>query len=55
VAPVIAGALAEKHGLGITMWMSAAGSVLIMLATLFLKETANVRKEAAELQAVTAD
>jgi predicted MFS family arabinose efflux permease len=55
VAPVIAGALAEKHGLGITLWMSAAGSVLIMLATLFLKETANVRKEAGELQTATAD
>jgi predicted MFS family arabinose efflux permease len=55
VAPVIAGALAEKHGLGITLWLSAAGSVLIILATLFLKETANVRKHAAELRTVTAD
>jgi predicted MFS family arabinose efflux permease len=55
LAPVLAGALAEKHGLGITLWMSAAGSVLIMLASLFLKETSNVRKGAAALQPVTAD
>jgi predicted MFS family arabinose efflux permease len=55
VAPVIAGALAERHGLGITLWMSAGGSVLIMLATLFLKETANVRKGAGQMQTVTAD
>ncbi len=56
VAPVIAGALAERHGLGITLWMSAAGSVLIMLATLLLKETANVGKgRAREMQPAIAD
>jgi predicted MFS family arabinose efflux permease len=55
LAPVIAGALAERHGLGITMWMSAAGSVLIMLTTVFLKETANLRKGPRELQMVAAD
>lgn len=49
-APVLAGALAEKYGLGITLWMSAAGSVLIMLATLFLKETVNVKQVTHELQ-----
>jgi MFS family permease len=38
-APVIAGALAEKHGLGLTMWMSAAGSALVFLAALLLRET----------------
>ncbi len=39
-APVIAGALAEKHGLGLTMWLSAAGSALVFLVALLLRETA---------------
>jgi predicted MFS family arabinose efflux permease len=55
VAPVIAGALAEKYGLGITLWMSAAGSGLIFLATLFLKETSNTRHAASELRAAPVD
>jgi predicted MFS family arabinose efflux permease len=55
LAPVLAGVLAERYGLGITLWMSALGSVLIMLAAVFLKETANVRKEAGELRTVMAD
>jgi predicted MFS family arabinose efflux permease len=55
VAPVLAGTLAERHGLGITLWLSAAGSLVIMLSTLFLKETASARKPATELQVVTAD
>jgi MFS family permease len=38
-APMLGGAFAEKYGLGITLWMSAAGSVLIFVAALFLKET----------------
>jgi MFS family permease len=54
-APVLAGVLAERYGLGITLWMSALGSVLIMLAAVFLKETANVRKEASELRTAMAD
>ena len=55
LAPVLGGALAEKHGLGVTLWMSAAGSVLIMLASFFLKETSNVRKDAAALLPLTTD
>jgi MFS family permease len=55
LAPLLAGALAEKHGLGITLWMSAAGSILIMVASLFLKETSNVTKDAPSWQPVTAD
>jgi hypothetical protein len=35
--------------------MSAAGSLLIMLASLFLKETASVRKKASELRTAMAD
>ncbi len=42
-APVIAGALAEKHGLGLTMWLSAAGSALVFLAALLLRETARAK------------
>jgi predicted MFS family arabinose efflux permease len=39
VAPVGGGALAEHYGLGATMWMSVAGTVVVMLAALFMKET----------------
>ncbi len=42
-APVIAGALAEKHGLGLTMWLSAAGSALVFLVALLLRETARAK------------
>jgi predicted MFS family arabinose efflux permease len=37
-APLLAGALAEKHGLGLTMWLAAGGSALLFLAALFLQE-----------------
>jgi predicted MFS family arabinose efflux permease len=37
-APLLAGALAEKHGLGLTMWLAAGGSALLFLAALFLRE-----------------
>jgi predicted MFS family arabinose efflux permease len=43
VAPVIGGALAEKHGLATPLWMSAGGSALIFMVTLFLKETSRVK------------
>jgi predicted MFS family arabinose efflux permease len=39
-APVLAGTIAEKHGLGVTMWMAAAGSALVFLVALLLRETA---------------
>ena len=39
-APILAGALAEKHGLGLTMWLAAGGSVVLFLASLFLREPA---------------
>jgi predicted MFS family arabinose efflux permease len=42
-APVIGGALAEKHGLTTPLWMSACGSALIFIVTLFLKETSRVK------------
>jgi MFS family permease len=37
-APLLAGALAERHGLGLTMWLAAGGSALLFLAALFLRE-----------------
>jgi predicted MFS family arabinose efflux permease len=39
-APLLAGALAEKHGLAVTMWLAAAGSALLFLAAAFLREPA---------------
>ena len=39
-APILAGALAEKHGLGLTMWLAAGGSAVLFLASLFLQEPA---------------
>lgn len=37
--PVLAGALAQRHGLAITMWLAAAASALLFFVTLFLQET----------------
>jgi predicted MFS family arabinose efflux permease len=39
VAPVGGGMLAERYGLAATMWMSVAGTAVVMLAALFMKET----------------
>jgi predicted MFS family arabinose efflux permease len=39
-APVIGGALAESHGLATPLWMAAGGTGIVILAALFLKETA---------------
>ena len=39
-APLLAGALAEKHGLGLTMWLAAGGSAVLFLAALFVREPA---------------
>ena len=44
-APILGGAFAEKYGLGITMWMAAGGSAVILLAALFLKKTARSARE----------
>jgi MFS family permease len=38
-APILAGALAQRHGLPVTMWLAAAGSGLLFLVALFLQET----------------
>lgn len=38
-APILAGTLAQKHGLAVTMWLAVAGSGLLFLVGLFLQET----------------
>lgn len=38
-APILAGALAQRHGLATTMWLAVASSGLLFLVTLFLQET----------------
>jgi len=38
-APILAGALAQKYGLAVTMWLAAAGSGLLFLVALCLRET----------------
>jgi MFS family permease len=46
VAPTLGGTLAESHGLGSTMLMATAGTALLFLAVLFMKETAGSRARA---------
>jgi len=40
VAPILSGALAEKYGLALTMWLAAVGSAVVFATALFLRETA---------------
>jgi len=44
VAPTVAGALAERYGLGLTMWLAAAGSGVVVVATLLLRESRTARR-----------
>jgi hypothetical protein len=46
-APIVAGTLAEKYGLALTMWLAGGGSALLFLATLFLRETTRVKSSLA--------
>jgi len=43
VAPILSGALAEKYGLALTMWLAAVGSTVVFVTALFLRETAGPR------------
>lgn len=43
VAPVVAGAVAESHGLAAPLWMSAGGAAVVFLAALGLRETYRAR------------
>jgi MFS family permease len=45
--PVIAGALADHYGLVVSLWIAAAGAILVFFAALFLRETAPSRTPAA--------
>jgi len=39
-APLFAGMLAETYGLSLTMWLAAAGSAIVFVIAIFLRETA---------------
>lgn len=43
-APLFAGALAEKYGLSLTMWLAATGSAVVFLVALLLQKTAGDRR-----------
>lgn len=47
-APLLAGTLAQKYGLSFTMWMAAAGSALVFLVALALRETVTSRHSMVE-------
>lgn len=38
-APIVVGNLAEKYGLALSMWMATAGSAVVFVVSLFLRET----------------
>jgi predicted MFS family arabinose efflux permease len=40
LAPAISGAVADRHGLAASLWIAAAGAILVFLAGLFMRETA---------------
>ena len=43
VTPTIAGFMADAYGLNVVMWIASAGSLVAMLLSFFLKETAPAR------------
>lgn len=40
LAPAISGAVADQHGLAASLWIAAAGAILVFFAGLFMRETA---------------
>ncbi len=40
MAPALAGAAASRYGLGAPLWIASAGAILVLLASLFMTETA---------------
>ena len=48
--PILAGILAQRYGLAITMWLAVAGSALVFFAALFLQETRPAQAAAVELR-----
>ncbi|HTT33927.1 MAG TPA: MFS transporter [Methylomirabilota bacterium] len=55
VAPILGGRVAQAHGLGSTMWMSAGGAALLFVVALLLKETYQVRAGHAVVKEAIAD
>jgi len=43
LAPAISGAIADRHGLGASLWIAAGGAFAVFLVGLFMKETAPAR------------
>jgi predicted MFS family arabinose efflux permease len=39
IAPLLGGRLAEKYGLGTPLWIAAGGMLLVLLVSLFIRET----------------
>ncbi len=40
IAPAISGAIADRHGLASSLWIAAAGALMVSVAALFMRETA---------------
>jgi predicted MFS family arabinose efflux permease len=40
LAPAISGAIADRHGLGASLWIAAGGAIVTMIAGLLMRETA---------------
>lgn len=40
IAPAVSGAIADRHGLVSSLWIAAAGAILVFVAGVFMKETA---------------
>ncbi|HKV25844.1 MAG TPA: MFS transporter [Candidatus Acidoferrum sp.] len=51
LAPAVAGAAANKYGLGAPLWIASAGAILVLAASCFIKETAPQRAESPKLNA----
>jgi sugar phosphate permease len=40
IAPAVAGAAANRYGLAAALWIASAGAILVLVASLFMIETA---------------
>jgi predicted MFS family arabinose efflux permease len=45
LAPAISGAIADRYGLGASLWIAAGGAFVVFLAGIFMKETAPARSK----------
>ena len=52
VAPAAGGVLADRYGIAVTLWLSAAGALTVFVVTAFLKETLPDRPRGRELGAI---